>query len=444
MSIHFEQKPKTRRVFLKQSAVLTSAALGTMAFASKAHAGGSDVLKVGVIGCGGRGTGAAENALAADPHTEIVALGDAFPERAQSCLETLKNSPAIADRVVVDPDHIFSGFDAYKNVIDSGVDVVILSSPPHFRPLHLAYAVDKGKHCFVEKPIAVDVPGALEVKKTCELAATKGLSIVSGLCWRYEPGVIETIKRVQDGAIGDIIAIESCYNSGALWHRGDNPSWSRMEYQLRNWPYYTWLSGDHIAEQAVHSLDKTAWLLGDVSPIKARGIGGRQQRTEAKYGNVFDHHVVFYEYANGVPVYFTCRQQENCSTLVDECVVGTKGKARILANCIEGETKWRYRGPKPNMYQVEHEALFRGIRQGSPINNGHYMTNSTLIAIMGRMATYTGQDLTWEQTLRSIERLGPERYEWSDMPEPSIAIPGKTKLVLAPLEEQLSDNSSQG
>jgi predicted dehydrogenase len=397
------------------------------------------VLKVGLIGCGGRGTGAAINALSADPHTQITALGDAFADRADSCLQTLQENTELASRVLVDRERVFSGFDAYKNVIDSGVDVVILASPPHFRPRHLAYAVDQGKHCFVEKPIAVDVPGSLEVKQTCELAATKGLSIVSGLCWRYEPGVVETIDRVKSGAIGDIIAIESCYNAGPLWHRGDESSWSRMEYQLRNWPYYTWLSGDHITEQAIHSLDKTAWLLDDASPVKARGIGGRQQRTEQKYGNVFDHHVVFYEYANGVPVYFTCRQQENCSTLVDECVLGTKGKAWILANRIAGEKKWKYRGTKPNMYQVEHEALFQSIRNGKPVNDGHLMTNSTLISIMGRLATYTGQDLTWEQTMRSSERLGPDKYEWSDMPEPEVAIPGKTPLVLAPAEGQLSD-----
>lgn len=444
MSPNADHTRSTRRVFLQKSAAYATATLGTMAMAQGAHIGGSDVLKVGVIGCGGRGTGAAVNALAADPHTQITALGDAFADRAEACLQTLRETNELASRVLVDQDHVFSGFDAYRSVIDSDVDVVILAAPPHFRPQHLAYAVERGKHCFVEKPIAVDVPGALEVKATCDLAATKGLSIVSGLCWRYEPGVIETINRVKSGEIGDIIAIESSYNSGTLWHRGDDPSWSRMEYQLRNWLYYTWLSGDHIAEQAIHSLDKTAWLLDDASPIKARGIGGRQQRTEPKYGNVFDHHVVFYEYANGVPVYFTCRQQDNCSTLVDECVLGTKGKAWILGNRIVGESKWRYRGPKPNMYQVEHEKLLQSIRNGTPINDGHFMTNSTLIAIMGRLATYTGQDLTWEQTLRSNERLGPDKYEWSDMPEPPVAVPGRTPLVLAPADDQADKGTGNG
>lgn len=435
---------ETRREFLKQSAVLSTAALGTMAIANRAHAAGSDVLKVGVIGCGGRGTGAAANALRADPHTRITALGDAFADRAESCLQTLKETPEIANRVVVDKDHVFSGFDAYKHVIDSGVDVVILATPPHFRPVQLAYAIDKNRHCFVEKPVAVDIPGVLDVKATCERAASKGLSIVSGLCWRYDAGVVETINRVHQGEIGDIVAIESCYNSGSLWHRGDNSSWSRMEYQIRNWLYYTWLSGDHIVEQAVHSLDKTSWLLGDASPVKARGIGGRQQRVGDEYGNVFDHHVVFYEYENGVPVYFTCRQQDNCTQLVDECVLGTKGKAWIIANRVEGESKWKYRGPKSSMYQAEHEALFHGIRDGNPVNNGHYMTNSTMIGIMGRMATYTGKDLTWEEALRSIEKLGPKKYEWSDVPEPAVAIPGKTKLVLAPAGEQISDASVRG
>jgi predicted dehydrogenase len=333
---------------------------------------------------------------------------------------------SVTDRIDVTPDRQFSGFDAYQKVIDSGVDVIILATPPHFRPDHLTYAVEKGKHVFVEKPISVDMAGAARVEATCKEAAAKGLAIVSGLCWRYDLGVCETVKRIQDGAIGDIVSIESSYNGGTLWHRGDKPDWSRMEYQLRNWLYYTWLSGDIIAEQAVHSLDKTAWLLGDMSPVKAMGMGGRQQRTDAKYGNVFDHFTVFYEYPTGQSVYFTCRQQDNCTMRVDEVVHGTKGKAEVLAGRIwnPSGSEWRYDGPKPSMYVNEHVELFKSIRDGNPINNGHYMVNSTRIAHFGRMAAYTGQTMAWDDAIADPTRLGPEQYGWTDIPEPPVAVPG--------------------
>ena len=339
-----------------------------------------------------------------------------MPIAAASCLQTLDETEEIKGRVAVTTDSTFTGFDAYKSVIDSDVDVVLLATPPHFRPAQFAYAIEHGKHCFVEKPVAVDVPGALSVQKTAEEAKRKNLAVVSGLCWRYDLGVRETMQRIQDGAIGDVLAIESRYNSGTLWHRGREPEWSEMEYQIRNWLYFTWLSGDHITEQAIHSLDKTGWLIGDTAPKQVMGIGGRQQRTDKKYGNIFDHHVVFYEYPNDVRVFFTCRQQDNCTSFVDENVIGTKGTARILTNTIKGEKKWKYRGPKPSMYRVEHEELFKSIRNGSPINNGAYMTNSTLLAIMGRMGTYTGQDIRWEDVMSSTEKLGPSKYEWADAP----------------------------
>lgn len=422
----------TRRQFLQNSAA-TVAVLGTTSFPQVAHAAGTDTLKIGLVGCGGRGTAAAIDALSADPHTELVAIGDTFADRTTSCLQTLNETKEITGRVKVTQETTFNGFDAFKNVIDSGVDVVLLATPPHFRPEHFAYAVEKGKHCFVEKPVAVDVPGALSVQKTAEEAKKKNLAVVSGLCWRYDLGVRETIKRIQDGAIGDIVAIESRYNSGTLWHRGHEPEWSDMEYQIRNWLYFTWLSGDHINEQAIHSLDKTGWLTGDTAPVQAMGIGGRQQRTDKKYGSVFDHHVVFYEYPSGVRVFFTCRQQDNCSSFVDEIVMGTKGTARILTNTIKGEQKWKYRGPKPSMYRVEHEELFKSIRNGSPINNGSYMVNSTLLAIMGRICTYTGQDIRWEDLIANTEKLGPSKYKWGDAPLETVAVPGVGLPVKEPI-----------
>ncbi|MGL4512392.1 MAG: Gfo/Idh/MocA family protein [Lacipirellulaceae bacterium] len=420
-----------RRRFLKHSIVAGSSVAASIAansIARAAHTGTDETLRIGLIGCGGRGTEAALNALAADPRTRLVAVGDAFEDRAKAALDAMSFDEKLAERCVVEPDRVFSGFDAYRKVIDSGVDVVILATPPHFRPEHLEYCVERGKHVFVEKPIAVDMPGAARVEESCRRAKELGLAIVSGLCWRYDPGVCETVDRIRGGAIGDLVAIESSYNTGTLWHRGDKPHWSRMEYQVRNWLYYTWLSGDFITEQAVHSLDKTAWLLGDASPVKAMGIGGRQQRTDPKYGNVFDHFTVFYEYPGGQSVYFTCRQQDGCSVRIDELVHGSKGKAEVLAKRIDGPKAWRHKTPEgapaPSMYVREHEEMFRSIRKGTPINNGHYMVNSTRVALMGRMAAYSGKTLTWDEAIASPERLGPPEYGWTDVPEPPVAIPG--------------------
>ena len=425
------ESQSSRRRFLQDSAVAT-AALGTLAIPGNVHADTGEVLKVGLIGSGGRGTGAASDALHADPQAKLTAIGDAFLDRAQMSLKSLQENKEIGNQVVVDHDSIFSGFDAYKKVIDQ-VDVVILTTSPHFRPQHLEYAVEQGKHCFVEKPIAVDAPGVRRVIETCKVAKQKGLSIVSGLCWRYDLGVRETMRQIlEEKAIGDLVAIESAYNTGTLWHRGDKPEWSRMEYQIRNWLYYTWLSGDHINEQAIHSLDKTAWLLGDKHPLRATALGGRQQRTDKKYGNIYDHFTVFYEYPDQKRVYFTCRQQAGCSTHVDERVLGTAGQAEVLRHRLydtAGKPMWRYQGEKPSMYRIEHEHLFKSIREGSPINNGDYMTNSTMIAIMGRMCAYSGQTMTWDECFNSDVTLGPAEYAWGDVEEPAVAIPGKTELA---------------
>jgi predicted dehydrogenase len=416
-----------RRDFLRKSAA-ASTALAAMSVPRFAHAAGSDTLKVGLIGCGNRGSGAAVDAVTADPHARLVAIGDTFADLARQSLDAIKRAAPNPEQIAVADDHIFTGFDAYKQVIDSDVDVVLLATPPHFRPQHLKYAVEKGKHTFVEKPIAVDVPGVHSVIKTCAEAKQKNLAVVSGLCWRYTPHVKETIARVKDGAIGDIIAIESCYNGGRAWDRGESPEWSPMEYQVRNWLHFGWLSGDHIVEQAIHSLDKTAWLQDDSSPLRAWGLGGRQ-RNDVTFGNIFDHHTVFYEYPNNIRVFFTCRRQDGCNRHVDETVLGTKGRAQILKARIDGENPWRYRGKRPNKYVEEHIALFKSIRDGKPIDDSHYMCNSTLIAIMGRMCTYTGQELTWDKINSSQQRLGPEQYNWGDMPVAPVAVPGRTQFA---------------
>jgi predicted dehydrogenase len=424
----------TRRDFLKTSSVAAAAATlaGTFAVPRGVHAGASETLRFGLVGCGGRGTGAAINALDASQNSVLVAVGDTFADMANSVVDKLRRNDSFADRVQVPQEKVFVGFDAYKQVIDSGVDVVILATPPHFRPQHLAYAVDAGKHTFVEKPVAVDAPGVRSIIETCEKAKQKNLSVVSGLCWRYHPTVRGTVRRVvEDKAIGDIIAIQSCYNGNTLWHRPKMPEWSKMEYEVRNWLYYDWLSGDHICEQAIHSLDKTGWLLNDAQPIQAFGLGGRQQRTGAEYGNIFDHHTVFYDWPNNVRVFFTCRQQKDTPGYVEEVVLGTKGQAYILDGRIEGENAWQAKkDPKIDMFTIEHEHLANSIRDGKPINNGHYMANSTMLAVMGRMCTYTGQTLTWDQCINSQERLGPETYQWTDeVPASEVAIPGKRKFV---------------
>lgn len=434
-------KSSTRRTFLRNS-VAGMAALGAMTIPRSVHADGDggDALKIGLIGCGNRGRGAVIDALRADPRTILYSVGDVFADRAADSLRVLRRGSdglredeQIGDggsRVQVTPDRVFptSGhdLDSYRHVIDSGVDVVILATPPHFRPSHLEYAVSKGKHCFVEKPVGVDVPGAKRVAATCEVARTKGLSIVSGLIWRYDQGVREAMQKISDGAIGDVVSIESTYNSGSLWHRGDKPEWSRLEYQLRNWYYHNWLSGDHIVEQGIHSLDKTAWAVGDQHPLSAFGTGGRQQRIESRYGNIFDHHAVFYRYENEVPVYFMCRQQDGTRPRVRDIVRGTKGRAEIGENRqrIVGETKWRFRGPRKSMFVAEHEALFRSIREGKAINDGKFAANSTLISIMGRMASYTGQEITWDMVMATNDHLGPSEYVWGDVALEPVAIPG--------------------
>jgi predicted dehydrogenase len=248
------------------------------------------------------------------------------------------------------------------------------------------------------------------VLATCEAARQKNLNIVSGLCWRYEKGVQETMKRVLDGAIGDIVAIQETFNTGTLWQRPRQPDWTEMQYQMRNWYYFTWLCGDHIVEQHVHSLDKAAWAMRDEPPLRAWGLGGRQVRTEAKFGQIYDHHAVVYEYANGARVYSYCRQQAGCFSDVSDVFLGTKGRANILQYQIEGPNKWRYRGPIPGMYDAEHQALFAAIRAGKAINNGQYMARSTMLAILGRMVTYSGQAITWQQALDSPQSLSPARY----------------------------------
>lgn len=413
-----------RRVFLRNStAAVVGGAIASLSSRS-VHAAGSDTLRVGLIGCGGRGSGAASDALNADANLKVTAMGDLFPDRAASARSSLKSQWGA--RLDVSDDRLFHGFDAYQKVIAADVDVVLLCTPPHFRPAQLRAAIEAGKHVFCEKPVAVDAPGVRNVLETCRLAKEKNLSVVSGLCWRYDLGVRDTMQRIKDGAIGQIQSIQENYLTGTLWQRPREPNWSEMEYQCRNWLYYTWLSGDHIVEQHIHSLDKALWLMNDEPPVKCSGLGGRQVRTESDYGNIFDHFAVIYEWASGVKTFAFTRQMKGCFGDVEDYVVGTKGHAKVLDHSITGENSWRYpkKREKPSMYVLEHQALYQGIRSGNIINNGDYMSKSTLLAIMGREACYTGQEITWDEAMNSTTNLSPVRYEWGDVQIPSVPVPG--------------------
>lgn len=419
----------SRREFMKNSSATIGAATAFTIGAS-AHAKKNKTLKVGLIGCGGRGNGAIMQAIAADPDTELYALGDAFMDQVQSAHKKFLASK-YAKQVTVDEGHMYSGFDAYKKVVDA-CDVVVLCTPPAFRPKQLAYAVDKGKDVFCEKPIAVDAAGVRSVLETCAKAQKKGVNVVSGLCYRYQFSKLDTLKRIHDGEIGDIINMQTTYNTGGLWHKGRPASWSDMEYQVRNWLYFDWLSGDHINEQHIHSLDKIGWAMGDVYPDKVTSSGGRIVRTDEKYGNIYDHFNSVYEWDTGQKAFSSCRQWLESSTDVSDHIFGTEGTAHLQRHQIEFKNgkRWSHKQTGPDdMYQNEHNELFKAIRAGEPINNGEYMCNSTLMAIMARMSAYTGKTITRDEALNSKLSLVPDTLEWGDMTMNPIPQPGVTKFV---------------
>jgi predicted dehydrogenase len=420
----------SRREFLK-----TTAAAGALAAVPSVHAAGSDVLRVGLIGCGDRGTGAATQALAADSNVKLVAMADAFRDRLDESLELLQKEEKIAAKIDVKADHRFAGFNAYRELLGSGVEVVLLCTPPQFRPQHLRAAVEAGKHVFAEKPVAVDAPGVRSVLETCKLAQTKGLSVVSGLCLRYDNGFRETVQRIHDGGVGEIMAlVANDYRSGR-WTKPRQADWTEMYYQMRNWYNFTWLSGDFNVEQHVHFLDVCAWIMKNEYPVKAVGMGGRQVLTGPEYGQIYDHFSVVYEYANGTKLLSNCRQQPHCSNDMSAQVLGTQGRAELAERrrglrVQSGGRQWYYAGPHNQMYQTEHDVLFASIRDAKPINNGEYMAKSTLLAIMGRMAAYTGQQISWEKALSSKEDLSPAGYTWEAQPPPAkVAIPGETAFA---------------
>ena len=422
----------SRRAFLRQSTTAVAGGLITgLSVAHSAHLTGSDVIRVGLVGCGGRGTGAATQVLNADHGTRLVAMSDAFGDRLQTSLKSMKQQEEIADRVLVDSDHQFTGFDGYKHVIASDVDVVLLATPPHFRPMHLRACIEAEKHVFAEKPVAVDAPGVRSVLETTELAKQKNLFIVSGLNGRYSPPLQEIVRRVQDGAIGKIVALHAARYGGGVWVRSRQPGMTDMEYQMRNWYYFTWLSGDFNVEQFVHQLDRMAWIMNDQYPARCYSTGGRQSRTGPEYGHIFDHFSSVFEYPQGVRVFTTTRHQRNCTSESQAIVMGTKGLADLNAGTITGEDSWQApRQRRVNSHQLEQDVFLASLRAGKVINNGDYMAKSTLMGIMTRMSAYTGQSLTWEQISNSKQDLSPSGYTWdSQPPQAQVAVPGVTQFI---------------
>jgi predicted dehydrogenase len=439
-----------RRSFVQGAgAVLAASTMaGILPLSRSAHAAGSDTLKIALIGCGGRGTGAAAQALSTQGSVKLWAMADLFADKLETSLANLCKqqgakydmvaNKGFADKIEVPPERRFIGFDAYKQAIDSGIDVAILTTAPHFRPIHFEYAIQQGKHAFMEKPVAVDAPGIRRVLAAAEAAKKKNLKVGVGLQRHHQALYLETVKRIQEGAVGDIVYMRAYWNGTGYRQRpGREPDMTEMTYQLRNPYHYTWISGDNVAEQHVHNLDVCNWIK-NAHPVKAQGQGGRQVRIGPAFGNIFDHHFVEFTYADGSQLFSQCRHMTGCWQSVSEYVIGSKGKAEVSKGIIEvrGSEPWQYRGPKANPYQVEHDDLFDAIRNDKPFNEGEYGAINTMTAIMGRMATYSGKEVTWDEAINSKLALAPDRYAFDGTPPVlpdkdgmyPCAIPGVTKV----------------
>ena len=420
----------SRRDFIKASAAVSLAAITSGV--GRVFAAGSDKVRVGLIGCGGRGVYDSTNCVNAAPNAEIVAMGDLFKDRLDSAIEELKKN--LGEKIKVTDDTCFVGFDAYKKVIACDVDLVILTTPPHFRPEHLRAAVQAGKHVFMEKPVAVDPAGVRSVIASSELADEKNLTIVAGTQARRLAHHVEIIKRIHNGDIGEILSGQCVRLGSGMMDWGPKtrqPDWSDMEWQLRRWLFLTWLSGDFIAEMHVHELDIVNWALSS-HPVSCVGMGGRQVRTAPEYGNVFDHFAVEYEYPNGVRIEYLGSQIEGCSVRCNERFVGTKGSAYTdwATSYIEGQNPFKYEGDSPDPCLRQHADQIAAIREGKKLNEGRRIAESTLTSIMGRMSAYTGRALKWDWAMNASQLdLSPAKYEFGDLPIRPVAVPGKTMLV---------------
>ena len=415
----------TRRDFIKTSlaASLATAIPGNLGL----HAGGTDVLRIGMIGCGGRATGAALNALEAAPGVEVVAMFDLFKDRLEGSLKELEEK--FPGRVKVPAGRRYTGFDGYKALCAlPEVNLIVTATPPGFRPIHFKAAVEAGKHVFMEKPVAVDPVGVRSIIATSELARQKGLAVVAGTQRRHQARYLEVMKRIHAGDIGELVGGECYWNQGELWVVRKTAEMSDMEWQCRNWLYFTWLSGDHIVEQHVHNIDVVNWAFG-TTPVKAMGMGGRQVRTGPEYGNIFDHFAVEFEYPNGARVLSMCRQTPGCADRVEERLTGTRGTAFGYGE-IRGAVPWKFEGEERDPYVQEQADLIAAIRRGEPLNEGRRIAESTLCAIMGRMSAYTGRAISWDWAMNSSKLdLTPPGYELGALPVEPVAVPGVTPLV---------------
>jgi len=426
----------SRRDFLKTASAASLAAL--VGRSGGLFASGSDQIRVGVIGCGGRGTGAAIDCVRSSDNVVITAMGDLFQDRVDSSLSRLKER-LNPENVAATPETCFSGFDNFQKVLACDVDLVILAAPPHFRPEHLKASIEAGKHVFMEKPVAVDPRGVRAVISSSNLAKEKNLAIVAGTQRRHQDHYLEILKRIHNGDIGEIVSGQCYWNQGALWveraaenwANREKLGWSDMEWHVRNWLFLTWLSGDHIVEQHVHNIDVINWAIGS-PPVSCTGMGGREVRTGQEYGNIFDHFCVDYEYPNGVRVMSMCRQTAGCSDNVSERVMGTKGFSFTsgASGSIGGINAYEYPKESPNPYVQEHTDLIKSIREGVVLNEGIRIAESTLTAIMGRMSAYTGRAISWKWIMNDSELdLSPQAYVMGDLEVRPVAVPGATPLV---------------
>jgi myo-inositol 2-dehydrogenase/D-chiro-inositol 1-dehydrogenase len=426
----------TRRKFLKSTAALAGGALASkLTTGEAAYAGGSDIIRVGMIGCGGRNTGAAAQALTADAGTRLVAMCDIFMDRVKGKRRILKEQKK--DQVIVDDDHCFAGFDGYKHVIEAS-DVVVIANAAKFHPLHAMTAIKAGKHVFVEKPHGIDPASVNLMQQAADLAKQKKLCIVSGLHSRYHLGYAETVQRIHDGAIGDVVAIEENFLRGPYGVIERKEGLTELQWQCSTQYHFRWLSGDDVPQSLVHNLDRSSWAMKNQAPVKCHGLGGRSSMTEPIYGDVFDHHSVVYEFANGVLIYAFCRTTNGCHNDSSSVVLGSKGKANITGCRIWGETNWRWDG-RCDPYQREHDILFKAIRSGEPVNNGDYMARSTMITVMGQISCYTGKEVTWDQINKSDFYYPPKPEDCRDDMEPPVKAgangsypvpkPGFTKMI---------------
>jgi myo-inositol 2-dehydrogenase/D-chiro-inositol 1-dehydrogenase len=417
-----------RRDFVKTAAAVGAAgSIAGLAMPVWGAAPAGDRLKVGLIGCGGRGTGAANQAINADPGVMLWSMGDVYEDRLKNSYNGLKNQHGT--RVMVDQERQFVGFDAIDKVLESGVDVVILATPPGFRPDHLEKAVAAKKHVFCEKPMATDMPGLRRVMESAKKAKGQGTQLMSGFCWRYSLPERAMYGEINDGALGEIESIHSTYHTGPLGTRARTPEMTDMDFQLRNWQHQNWLSGDIIVEQAVHSVDKMNWAMGNKPPVKATALAGRGLREGPERGDIFDHFAVIYEWENGARGFLTCRQVANCSNDNTDWIAGSKGigyvngwaprQSNLKFN--DGATTFRYKGETPSMYQNEHNELFKAIRDGELINDGDWMTQSVAMGLMGREAGYSGRTITWDEIMNSQKEIVPTDPKFG--PRPAIVIP---------------------